>query len=260
MTTYLRELYDARDLLVIWIQREIKAKYTGSYLGFAWAILQPLAVMVIFTLVFSVILRVPTEGVPYSVYLFAGLSPWLFFNGTISSSTNALLGNIQLAKKVYFPREIFPLGALAANSIDFIITMVLFVVLLLIAQVPLYATLLYYPVILLVQLVLMIGLSLMISAAVVFLRDLRFIVPLALQLGMYVTPVFYPLSNVPPSVLPFYMLNPMASIIDAYRRISLYGQPPEWGYLAYAAGFAVVTLIVGYLVFKRSERSFVDLS
>jgi len=258
MTTYIRELYDARDLLSIWVQREIKARYTTSTLGFAWAVLQPLAVLAIFSFVFSVLLSVPTRGVPYPLWLFCGLSSWLFFNSSITSSTNALIGNMNLVKKVYFPREIFPIGALMVNVVDFMIATAIFVIMLIIDPTPFYPTLLLYPLILAIQLCFMMGLSLFLSSFIVFFCAVRFIVPLVLQMWMYLTPVFYPLEQVPPNLLPFYMLNPMAAILDSYRRVALFGQLPDWGQLAYAAVVSVLLLVAAYLYFKRSERELVD--
>jgi len=258
MTTYLRELVNARDLLWIWVQRELKVRYTTSYFGILWVVLQPLAVLAIFTFVFSVLLRVPTQGVAYPIWLFCGLSAWTFFNNTLNNAAGALTGNMNLVKKVYFPREIFPIGALIVNTVDYAIATLIFGVMLFIDPAPFYSTLILYPLIFVIQLCLTLGLSLFLSSFIVFFRDVRFILPLMLQMLMYLSPVFYPIDQVPGNLLPFYLLNPVAVILDSFRRVALYGLPPRWGYLTYAALVSLLVLWVGYLYFKRSEREFVD--
>ena len=258
-TENIQELIKFRGLLWVWSLREIRIRYKQSILGGIWAILQPLSYMVIFTVIFGFLVKVPTEGIPYPVFFYSALLPWTFFTSSISFAVPSLVNNFNLVTKIYFPREILPLGAIAAAFIDFIIASFMYLALLIIYQVPIRITILWLPVILLLQILLTLGVSLLGAALIVSYRDIRFIVPLGLQLWMYLTPVVYPLSTIPEQYRFFYMLNPMAWIIDSYRRIILLGQMPQWEYLALEVVIIVTLFVVGYFYFKRKEDAFADI-
>lgn len=259
MLEHVRVLYRYRDLLWLWTVREIKIRYKQSVLGGAWAILQPLSLMLIFTLVFSLFVRVPTEGLPYPIFAYAALLPWTFFATSISFGVPSLVNNINLVTKIYFPREVLPIAAIGAALVDLALGFVVFLALLAIYQTPLSWQLLWLPLILLTQIVLTLGVTLFAAAVNVFYRDVRFVVPLALQLWMYATPVIYPLSVVPDYLRPVYALNPMVGIIDGYRRTLLLGQAPSAAYLGLAGALALGTLLLAYAYFKRVEWQFADL-
>ena len=259
MLANLATLYNYRELLWTWTLRDIRVRYKQSLLGVAWAILQPLAVTLMFTLVFSLIVRVETGGIPYPVFSFTALLPWTFFAGAISFAVPSLVNNITLVTKVYLPREIFPLAAIGGSFVDFLIASVVFFGMLLYYGVPFYPTLVLVPVLLLIQIALALAVSLFASAVNVFYRDVRFIVPLALQLWMYATPIIYPLEVVPEWLRPYYLLNPMAALIEAYRDVALRGLWPNWNYLGIAAGLSVLLFVLGYLYFKHVEWQFADL-
>lgn len=258
-TENIQELIKFRGLLWVWSLREIRIRYKQSILGGIWAILQPLSYMVIFTVIFGFLVKVPTEGIPYPVFFYSALLPWTFFTSSISFAVPSLVNNFNLVTKIYFPREILPLGAIAAAFIDFIIASFMYLALLIIYQVPIRITILWLPVILLLQILLTLGVSLLGAALIVSYRDIRFIVPLGLQLWMYLTPVVYPLSTIPEQYRFFYMLNPMAWIIDSYRRIILLGQMPQWEYLALEVVIIVTLFVFGYFYFKRKEDAFADI-
>jgi lipopolysaccharide transport system permease protein len=255
----IRELYKTRELLWVWTLREIRARYKQSILGGIWAILQPLSLMLIFTAVFSYLAEIPSDGIPYPVFSYSALLPWTFFATSVSFGVNSLIGNMNLVTKIYFPREVLPFASIGASFLDYLIASSIFLVLLLYYQVPFQSTLLYLPMLLIIQIILTAGISLLVASTVVFFRDMRFIVPLGLQLWMYMTPIVYPLSLVPERFRLIYMLNPMASLIDGYRRITLLGQAPQWDYLVLGAGLSIALLWVSYFFFKKAESVFADI-
>lgn len=254
----IEELYKFRGLLWVWALREIRVRYKQSILGGIWAVLQPLLTMLIFTLIFGVIIKVPTDGIPYPVFFYSALLPWTFFSSSISFAVPSLTNNINLVTKIYFPREIFPIGSIIAAFMDFIVASIFFLVLLVIYQVPIKTSIIYFPVLLVMQILLTLGISFIGAALIVSYRDIRFIVPLGLQLWMYITPVVYPLSLVPDNLRLLYMLNPMAGIIDGYRSILL-GKLPQWEYLALEMVVIVALFTLGYIYFKNKEASFADI-
>lgn len=253
-----QELYRFRGLLWVWSLREIRVRYKQSVLGGMWAILQPFSTMIIFTLVFGIIIKVPTNGIPYPVFFYSALLPWTFFSASIASAIPSLTANLNLVTKIYFPREILPISSIVAAFIDFLIAALLYVILLIVYQVPVRATILWIPILLLMQTLLTLGVSFLGSALIVAYRDIRFVVPLALQLWMYLSPVAYPLSSVPEQYQFLYMLNPMAGIIESYRTI-LIGETPQWYYLALEAAIIIPIFVFGYFYFKRKEAFFADI-
>lgn len=257
--SHLRELIEARDLLFTWVRREFRVRYSQSVIGGAWAVLQPLALMAIFSLVFGFVLQVPAEGVPYPVFSYVGSLAWTFFASALTFAIPSLVNNMSLVSKIYFPREILPLSAVLVCLADFVIAAALLIPLMLLSGVALRWTIVLLPLIVFIQILLSYGLSLIGSAVNVFFRDVRFVIPLALQVWLYASPVIYPVSAVPETLRAIYFLNPMAVLIDSYRRVILFGQLPDWGWLGFAAVVSILILILGYRFFKRAENRFADL-
>lgn len=255
----LEELNLHRELLFTWALRDFKVRYSQSLLGITWAILQPFSLMVIFSAVFSVILKVPTDRIPYPVFAYTALLPWTFFANSLSFSIPSLVNNMNLVSKIYFPREIFPLSSIMVCFVDFLVASSIYVMMLLFYRVSVRPTILFVPLILMVQILLTIGISLLGSAVNVFYRDVRFVIPLLLQIWMYVSPVIYPANLIPIKYRPIYFLNPMAELIDAYRRTILFNQMPDWPYLGLATLLSVLLMVGAYRYFKRVERKFADL-
>jgi lipopolysaccharide transport system permease protein len=258
-THHLVELYKTRELLFSWTFREFRVRYSQSFMGAAWAILQPLVLMVIFSFVFSFVLNVDTGDIPYPVFSYVGTLPWTLFATSIAFAVPSLVSNMNLVSKIYFPREVLPISAILVGLVDFAIAALLLIPMFLFFGVAITWTIALVPLILLVQTVLTLGISLFASAVNVFFRDVRFIVPLALQVWMYLSPVIYPVTAVPEQWRWLYFLNPMAAIIDSYRRVLLMGQPPDWPYLALSAAVSLVVLVLGYRYFKSAEKQFADL-
>lgn len=255
----LSQLFEHRELLLVWTLRQIRSRYRQSVLGFGWAFVQPVVAMVVISVIFGGFLRVPSNGVPYPVFSYVAILPWTLFSGSIGAAVPSVLVNMDLVTKTYFPREILPLAAILTRFVDFGIASLVFGGLILWYHIPVQTTWLYVPVLLLVQTLLAIGIGFFGSAISVFLRDFSFAVPLAMQVWMYLTPVIYPLSMVPERFRSLYMLNPMAGIITGYRQVVLEGTPPDWRYLGYSTLISVGLAIVGYLYFKRIEMSMADI-
>jgi lipopolysaccharide transport system permease protein len=256
---HLRNLYQCRDLLWLWKMREVKVRYKQSLLGVAWAILQPLALMIVFTIVFSRLFRVDTGGIPYPVFAYAALVPWTLFATSLSFGVPSLVNNMNLVTKIYFPREILPLASIGAALLDFLVAAVILFGMLVVYRVWPGIHVLWLMPLLAIQVILMIGVTLLGSAVIVFFRDVRFVVPLVTQVWMYATPIVYPTELVPKYLQPYYFLNPMAGIVDGYRRALLMNQPPRLPALGMAILMSLLILIGSYAVFKLTEPLFADL-
>lgn len=255
----LKNLYSHRDLLLAWTIRTIRARYQQSILGGLWAILQPVAVVIIFTIIFTLFIPVDTGGLPYVVFSYTALVPWTLFATSITDMVDSLVINMNLVSKIYFPREILPIAALLARLLDFLIASIVLFGLILYYQLPLAPlSIIFLPVILLIQLLLMLGLGLAGSALNVFYRDLKHLFTLGLQLWLYATPIIYPVTLVPERLRPFYFLNPMAGAIEAYRAVLLRQELPG-SYLWISASMALIIFLAGYWFFKRVEFQFADV-
>jgi lipopolysaccharide transport system permease protein len=257
--SYLANLYNYRDLLMLWTGREIRVRYKQSLLGIGWAILQPLVLTVIFTLVFSRIMQVDTGGIPYPIFAYAALVPWTFFATSLSFGIPSLVNNLTLVSKIYFPREILPLANIGAALLDFAMAGIVFAGMMFVYQIPVTVNVLWVFPLLAIQIILTAGVTLLSAAAIVFFRDVRFVIPLVIQVWMYASPVIYPTSLIPTAYLPLYFLNPMAGIIDGFRDVLVLGTAPNVPALITALIISVVLLCLGYFVFKRSEPLFADL-
>lgn len=259
MWSNLRELIAARELLATWTMREFHVRYRQSVLGVLWAILQPLALMIVFTIVVSIFLEAPSQQIPYPVFAYCAVLPWTCFAGGLTSAIPSLANNFNLVSKVYFPREILPLAGLFVSVLDFLIAALAFAPLLVFYGIQIGPAALWSVVALAVQLVLTLAIALTLAALHVFYRDIRFVIPLVLQVWMYLSPVLYPVTAVPPALRPIYMLNPMATLIDTYRRAVLANQPPDWPFFGLAAAVASAAIVMSYRYFKHAERRFADL-
>jgi lipopolysaccharide transport system permease protein len=259
MLAYLRSFYQARDLLLAWTGRTIRARYQQSLLGWLWAIVQPAAQVAIFTVIFTLFVRIDTGDTPYPVFSYVALVPWTLLGASLSDMSQTLVANMNLVAKIYFPREILPIAAMLARLMDFGVAVGLLVLLMLYYQVPAFpAGWLCLPLILAIQLALMLGLGLACAAANVFFRDVQSLLALGLQLWFYASPIIYPVSMVPESLRRFYFLNPMAGVLEAYRDVLLNRQWPGT-YLIPSAIAAVAVLLIGYWFFKRVEFQIADI-
>jgi lipopolysaccharide transport system permease protein len=255
----LRELWQYRDLFYTLTVHRIKVRYKQSVLGLAWAILQPLSLMLIYTVIFSVIAKVPSEGVPYAVFAYAALLPWTFFSSSLTNATQGLVSHSQLVTKVYFAREILPLTYVSAALFDFAVASTFLFALFFYYGVGLTVYALYAIPILVLLTALATAFSLFLSAMQVKFRDIGVAMPLLLQLWMFTTPVVYPLSAVPQRFRGLYVLNPLVGAIENFRRVVLQGVEPDFHSLAISAIVAAILLPLAYLYFKRVEATMADV-
>ena len=260
MLRHLQRLRQYQDLLTQLTLRDIQVRYTQTFLGVAWAVAQPLAFMIILTALKTLIFKeTSSEGVPHPIFLYCAMVPWVFFQSALNFSTNSISGNMNLVKKIYFPREIFPIASVLAGVVDFLIASGIFAGMLWYYHLPLTWGLLWLPLLFLVELAFVLGVAMFTSASNVFYRDVKYLIPLGVQLLFFASPIFYSVDRVPEAIRPWYMLNPMAVVIDGFRRAILHGTGPEPVSLAISGAAAAAGLILAYLYFKHFEARFADL-
>ena len=218
-----------------------------------------MSLMLIYTLIFSLIVRMPSEGTPYAVFAYSALLPWTFFSTALTNATNALVSHTHLITKVYFPREILPLSYILASLVDFVVASSVFGGLMLYYRVPVTLTALYAIPIMLILVCFATAVAFILSATQVKFRDVGVALPLVLQLWMFATPVVYPLSAVPERLQGIYALNPMVGLIDSFRQATVHGARPNLTLLSIAAIMSLCLLIVGWIYFKRVESTVADV-
>jgi ABC-type polysaccharide/polyol phosphate export permease len=256
---YLRELAQNAHLIWNFARRDIRAKYKQTIFGAAWAVLQPLVLMVIFTFVFSMFARVASEGVPYPIFAYSVLIFWTCFSASVSQGTVAMGANANLVRKIWFPRETLLLAVMISALLDLLIAAAVLAGMFVYYGMAFHWTFLWVFPLLVLQLLLTLTVILITSSIHVRFRDVGHALPLLLQVWMFATPIAYPLGSVPGWLLPIYLLNPMAGIIDGYRRALLHGSPPEPAYIGAAFVALLVAVSLAYLFFKRAERTFADV-
>ena len=255
----LKQLVHYRDLLYTLSLHRFRVRYRQSLLGVAWAVLQPLLLMLIYTVIFSRIARVPSEDTPYALFAYSALLPWTYFATALSTATNSLVSHFNLVTKVYFPREILPLTYVFAALLDFMIASTVLAGLMMYYHVPFTPLALYaIPVVALLTLF-AVAVSLVLCALQVRFRDVGVAMPLILQLWIFATPVVYPMSVVPASWQALYVLNPMTGLIESFRRVIVQGQPPAFHALAVSAIVSAVLLPIAFAYFKHVEATVADV-
>jgi lipopolysaccharide transport system permease protein len=254
----LRELWAYRDLLWALTVRDLKVRYKQTVLGVAWALIQPVTTMVIFSLVFGKLARIPSDGHPYPVFVYAALLPWTFFAGAVSACGSSLVGAAHLVSRVYFPRLIVPLTAIGTNLVDLGIASSVLLGLFLYYGVAPTWSLLLLPLPLLGVVILVVGVGTLLAALSVSYRDFRYVVPFMLQIWLYATPVVYPLGLVPDRWRWLLHVNPMTGLIEGFRAAFL-GKPVDLPGLGVSLGIAAALLGVGVAYFERVERRFADV-
>ena len=254
----LHKLANYYDLLYTLSVHRVKVRYKQSLLGASWAIIQPLAMVTILTAIFSFIVRMPSEGLPYVLFAYVALLPWNYFSTSLTTSTNGLVSHATLITKVYFPREILPLTYVFAALFDFLVASTVLIFLLFYYHVPLTLNIMYVLPILVILTVFIIAVSLLLAAVQVRFRDVGVAVPIALQVWMFASPVVYPLASVPVRYQYLYQLNPMAGIIEGLRRVVLHGTPPLVVPLVISTIVSAAMLVLAYGYFKRVEATMAD--
>ena len=254
----LREVWRYRELLYFLTLRDIQVRYKQTLLGVSWVLLQPLLTTFVFTIFLGVLIRVPSEGTPYVLFVYVGLLPWTFFSAAILSGSNSLVSNAQLINKVYFPRLLIPVSAVAARLFDFAVAFSVLIFLMVYYRVALTWPILLLPVLVALMTLLALGVSMVTSALNVKYRDVGVLIPVLLQLWMYASPVVYPTSLVPARWQSIYRLNPLVGLIGSFRAVVL-GAPIDWSALAWSVGVIAVLLVYAAFVFRRMEARFADV-
>lgn len=255
----IKDVFDYRDLLYTLTLHRVKVRYKQSVLGIAWAVVQPLALMLVYTVIFSVVARVKSDGTPYALLTFAGLLPWTFFSTSLTNSATALVSHTALVTKVFFPREILPLTYVIAALCDLAIACLILAAMMAFYHVVPTAAVFWVIPIMIVGSLLATSLAFLLSATQVKYRDIGIALPLALQIGMFATPVVYPLKEVPARMRFWFELNPMTGVVENFRRAVLGTAPVDLNLLGISAAISIVLFIGCYLYFKKVESSMADL-
>lgn len=256
----LRELWRYRELLYFLTWRDIKVRYKQTLIGGVWAILQPVLTMIVFSLFFGGLAKMPSDGVPYPIFSYAALVPWTLFANGMTQSSNSLVGSANLIKKVYFPRLIVPLASVMSNVVDFVLAFVVLIVMMLFFGIVPTQNIIWLPLLVLLVLITSLGVGLWLSAMNVQFRDIRYVVPFLVQLWLFVTPIAYPSSLITNDLLKLlYAINPMTGVVEGFRW-ALLGTQTAPGAVILVSSLAAVTLLVsGAYYFRRMERSFADV-
>jgi lipopolysaccharide transport system permease protein len=255
----LSELFWYRDLFYTLTVHRIKVRYKQSALGLAWAFMQPLSLMLVYTVVFSLFTRIPSEGISYPLFVLSGILPWTFFQTALASSAQGLVSHQQMITKVYFPREIVPLTYVVSALFDLLIASIILSIMMVWYRVPLTHEALYLAPILVIEFLFASGLALFFSALQVRFRDIGIAMPLLLQLWMFGSPVVYSFAQVPHRFRALYVLNPMAGIVENFRRVSIQGIGADLSTLCVSGLVTLIMLPAAYLYFKHREATIADV-
>jgi ABC-2 type transport system permease protein/lipopolysaccharide transport system permease protein len=256
-----RELWHARDFMWALFERSLRARYKQAFLGFAWAIIPPLIFMVVLTVLVQHAVKIPTGGVPYPLFSYVALVPWTFFSSAVSAGAVSILTSLDVLNKMYVPREAFPISTIMSNSVDALISLVGLAILFVIYEFAPKATSVWVPFLVAVQLAFTLGVVLILSSVVVYVRDLRYALPVIVQVGFFATPVLYGMDRIPESLqLAYSLINPLAPVIDGYRQAVVLGQQPNWALVVPAAAMSLIYLAGGFRLFKRLETGFSDIA
>lgn len=251
-----KELYNYRELLKTNIKKEIRGKYKGSWLGVIWTFLNPLLMLAVYSFVFPYILRVDVDN--YTIFMIVALIPWNFFTTAIQTSTGCVVANGNILKKVYFPREIIPISITTSQLINFLITMIIVFIFIIFSGVGFSVHVLLLPLLILIQYIITLGFNFILSAITVFVRDVDHFVSVVMMLAFYATPVIYKADMLPEKFQWVLKINPMAQLIEGYRSILYYHTLPDMMMILLWGLLSVVILVIGYLIFKKLEKSFVE--
>jgi len=254
----LRELWNFRELLYFLVWRDIKVRYKQTFIGAFWAILQPFFTMVVFTIFFGKIAKIPSDNVPYPIFSYSGLILWTYFSSAVSNSSNSLVGSSNLISKVYFPRLIVPLSSAISAAVDYFIATSILVLMMFYYGIFPNIQIIYLPIILLLTFLSATGFGLWLSALNVKYRDVRFVLPFFIQLLMFLTPVIYPISFIPEKFKWILYLNPVGGLINAHRALVL-GQEVDYLYLLSSIIISFLLIITGLAYFKKTESFFADI-
>ncbi len=251
----LKEIFDYREMIFSLIKRDLRGRYKGSVLGFLWTFLNPLFQLLVYTMVFSVIMRMGYEK--YYLFLFVALVPWIFFSTSVTAGASCIWAQKDMVNKIYFPREVLPIAHVTSMLVNMLLTFLVILGVVFISGhgINLMAVL-YFPLIVIVEYFLALGITMLVSAITVFLRDIEYILGILMMAWQFLSPVMYGVDMVPDEVKWVFDINPMTSILVAYRDIFYYKQVPALETLARATGMGVIVMVVGFIVFEKLKKGF----
>lgn len=253
------EIIQYRDLLFMLAYRDYKVRYAQTALGFLWALMQPLLTLLIFILVFDKAVKVETGDIPYPVFAMTGMWAWSYFSYVIMQAGSSIVSSQALVTKIYFPRLIIPVSKSIVGFIDFMITFLMLLVLMMWYGFPPASNIIALPLMVIAVILLALATGIWLSALTIRFRDIQYVIPFLVQIGLYVSPVGYPSSRIPDDLKTLYYLNPMAGLIDGFRWAMLGTPLPETKYLAYSGAIIIALLISGLYYFQRTERRIADI-
>jgi ABC-type polysaccharide/polyol phosphate export permease len=266
MRRSLKALWENRDMLYTLAQRDIRTSYKQAVLGFAWAFVNPLMSLIVYSIIFSHVKVFKTPGIPYPIFMFAGMMIWGFFTGSVSSGSTAVLGNLAMMQKTSFPRECFPLSQMLEQVVYTSIGWLPMIGMFFIYHFMPHWQVVFTPIVVVPELLLAAGVMLAFGSAIIYIRDLSNLMGLVLQLGMFASPVIWPFDKIPvwwhgiPTRAIYSAFNPIGPVIDSFRNILLVGKYPDWPYLGIAFVASILWFVGGYRMFKRLEVSFADIA
>ena len=253
----IKEIYKYREMIFSLVRRDLKGRYKGSVLGFAWTFLNPLLQLGVYTLVFSVIMKNGIED--YYLYLFVALVPWLFFSSSVSAGSGCIRAQQDMIKKIYFPREVVPISFVTSQFVNMLLSLlVVFAVIIFSGKGINFVALLYLPLIMVIEYLLALGTLFVVAGLTVYLRDLEYLMGIITMSWQFLTPVMYGLDQVPEDIRFIFNLNPMTSVIVAYRQIMYYKEVPDVTTLTQAVITGIILIIIGYFIFGHLQKKFAE--
>jgi lipopolysaccharide transport system permease protein len=255
----LRAIWHYRELLYFLVWRDLKVRYKQTVIGIGWAVLQPVITMIIFTAVFGGLVKMPSDGLPYPIFFYSALLPWNYFAGALQRCVVSVVGDAALVSKVYFPRLILPLAGTVSGLVDFAVSFVILLGMIVWYKIGLSWTVLMLPLFLILALSTALAVGLWLSALNVRFRDVGHTIPFLIQVWMYSSPIVYPVSVIPMKYRYLYSLNPMAGVIEGFRWALLGKQSPEFSVIAISVAVVLVLIAGGLIFFRNMERTFADV-
>ncbi len=251
-----KKIYNYRELLKTNVKKEIRGRYKNSFLGILWSFLNPLLQLLVYSVIFGALLAGGDET--YPIYICVALIPWTYFTTAISQAAFTVIGNADIIKKVYFPREILPISVVTSGAVNFVISTIIILAFVIFSGVGLSWYIVLYPFILLIQYILLLGIGFIVSSVTVYFRDLEHIIGVVLMAAFYATPIVYNIQQLPHALQVLVNLNPMTHLINGYRDIFYYHQMPNMKMLLILLGISIVLTIVGYFIFKKLQKGFAE--
>jgi lipopolysaccharide transport system permease protein len=256
---WLDEFWRYRELFFFLVWRNVKVRYKQTILGAGWAAIQPFFSMVVFTIFFGKLAKMPSDGVPYPIFSYSALVPWTYFSVSLGMAGNSLVGNAGLIRKVYFPRAAIPAASVLTGLVDFAIAFSVLLVLMIYYKIPFGLNLLMWPVLLIFLVMLVLGLGMILSSLNVKFRDVKYAIPFFTQMLLFLTPIIYPTSIIPEKFRFLLALNPLFGLIEAFRASLLPTREIDWALVFISFGLTIVIFLVSIIYFKKTEREFADV-